>query len=160
MSNVCEHGQLARSCEICEKDQEIAELRQQLEEMTKAVLVKHERACSSDRAAAGTYALYKREKERRCRLEVKTSELRQRLDEIGKELIAEGEIRCSLEAENEVLREQNTGMNNKLIKFREIISDLLPLLEAQAQASHLTDGFRPKRNKWDDKLEAIKEMFD
>jgi hypothetical protein len=31
MSNECKHGQLARQCELCEKDQRIAELEQQLE---------------------------------------------------------------------------------------------------------------------------------
>lgn len=31
MSNQCEHGQLARVCELCEKDAEIAQLRQYLD---------------------------------------------------------------------------------------------------------------------------------
>ena len=33
MSNECEHGQLARNCNICEYEQEIAELEAQLAEL-------------------------------------------------------------------------------------------------------------------------------
>jgi len=34
MSNQCTHGQLARSCELCERDGEIATLRERLAEVT------------------------------------------------------------------------------------------------------------------------------
>ena len=35
MSNECEHGQLARSCNICEYEREIAELQAQVADLTK-----------------------------------------------------------------------------------------------------------------------------
>ena len=31
MTNVCCHGQLARSCELCDRDKEIAELKVEIE---------------------------------------------------------------------------------------------------------------------------------
>lgn len=37
-SMTCEHGQLARQCDYCEKDREIAELRQQFEACQEAGL--------------------------------------------------------------------------------------------------------------------------
>lgn len=33
MTNECKHGQLARQCELCEKDQRIAELEKALREL-------------------------------------------------------------------------------------------------------------------------------
>jgi len=35
----------------------------------------------------------------------------------------------------------------------------LPIIEAEAMASHLTDGFRPRRNKNDDILDAVKKAI-
>ena len=35
----------------------------------------------------------------------------------------------------------------------------LPIIEAHTEASHLMDGFRPRRNKNDDILDAVKKAI-
>src|SRR5690554_2950579 len=40
-------------------------------------------------------------------------------------------------------------------KLRALLSQSAPIVHAHAGASHLLEGFRPKRNQWDDLAEAI-----
>ena len=44
-TQVCEHGSFRRKCEICERDERIAELERELEEARKALLWYAERDC-------------------------------------------------------------------------------------------------------------------
>jgi len=58
--------------------------------------------------------------------------------------------------------------NNRLIeealqaeneRMRELLSLCLPHVEASCEASHLTDGFKPKRNYYDEFLETLKDAL-
>ena len=40
-------------------------------------------------------------------------------------------------------------------KLRNLLRQTKPVMQAHAGASHLLEGFRPKRNQWDDLAEAI-----
>jgi predicted RNase H-like nuclease len=47
-------------------------------------------------------------------------------------------------------------------RIKELLTALrlcLPIIEAEAKASHLMDGFRPRRNKNDDILDAVKKAL-
>ena len=40
-------------------------------------------------------------------------------------------------------------------KLRNLLRHAQPIIKAHAGASHMLDGFRPKRNQWDELVEAI-----
>lgn len=40
-------------------------------------------------------------------------------------------------------------------KLRSLLRHAQPIIRAHAEASHMLDGFRPKRNQWDELVEAI-----
>ena len=40
-------------------------------------------------------------------------------------------------------------------KLRTLLRHAQPIIRAHAEASHMLEGFRPKRNQWDELVEAI-----
>src|SRR5690554_3214788 len=51
--------------------------------------------------------------------------------------------------------EQVDALKAECEKLRALLSQSAPIVHAHAEASHLLEGFRPKRNQWDDLAEAI-----
>lgn len=68
--------------------------------------------------------------------------LREDRDSQQRVCIAEMEKANQLRAEVEMLRA--------------LLGKSLPVVEAHAGASHMLDGFRPARNKWDDLVDGIR----
>jgi len=62
---VCEHGSLKRSCEICERDEEIAELRARCESQKEEIRVQQERGTNLARSLR-VRELADRELQARC----------------------------------------------------------------------------------------------
>ena len=100
MSLECEHGQLARSCNICEYEREIAELKARVGEL-EAERDKLRDDLSGDKAILQNL-LYREHEERRT-LEDALTEERQRTR------LSEAVIR-----ENEVLTKENMELNAEL----------------------------------------------
>ena len=67
--------------------------------------------------------------------------------------------RCAvLEAEladHERLQAEAERLQAWCEKLRNLLRHAQPIIRAHAEASHLLDGFRPRRNQWDDLVERI-----
>lgn len=81
---------------------------------------------------------------------------RDRLDaECGRLLegnVQDAETIFVLEAERDQLREEAEAL-------RALLNKALPVVEAHAGASHMLDGFRPARNKWDELVDGIRAVM-
>lgn len=47
----------------------------------------------------------------------------------------------------------------RIAEFEVLLSKCAPVMRAHAGASHMIEGFRPKRNQWDELVEAIDEAI-
>lgn len=53
------------------------------------------------------------------------------------------------------LRAAYKGLMNDYQQTLALLRQAAPIVHAHAGASHMLDGFRPKRNKWDELAESI-----
>lgn len=53
------------------------------------------------------------------------------------------------------LRAAYKGLVNEHQQALALLRQAAPIVHAHAGASHMLDGFRPKRNKWDELAESI-----
>lgn len=51
--------------------------------------------------------------------------------------------------------EQIAEMEAECEKLRNLLRHAQPIIKAHAGASHMLDGFRPRRNQWDELVEGI-----
>ena len=148
MTTVCKHGQLARSCEICELEDEIAELRKQLEERGKAI--------------DNLFQCVGIEQVRAEKAEAENADLRKELGEketfliITKDRADRAEKVCGgLEAENAKLHERH----NKAIDSMEELS--LARQRAEASNKELREHLEHERKQGDKHgQDMIKVMFE
>lgn len=53
------------------------------------------------------------------------------------------------------LLEERDALNAENERLRNLLRRVHPIVQAHAGASHLLEGFRPKRNQWDELVDAI-----
>lgn len=61
----------------------------------------------------------------------------------------------AVQADYERLQADHERLQAEREKLRSLIRHAQPIIRAHAGASHMLDGFRPKRNQWDELVEGI-----
>ena len=80
-----------------------------------------------------------------ARVESERDQLRAELETVKK--VAYGNLE---------LLDENAKLRAEVEALRALLGKSLPVVEAHAGASHMLDGFRPARNKWDDLVDGIR----
>lgn len=67
----------------------------------------------------------------------------------------EREVRIAIAA-GQRMQDKCDALHSEAEALRALLNKALPVVEAHAGASHMLDGFRPIRNKWDELVDGIR----